>query len=76
MFILSIIYTGSWVLSLLIRTNLTVSKCNENASSVMEIDNDNEDPQLCASLACDIYNHLRMAEVNLHQIIVFSLCLN
>ncbi|XP_078174485.1 cyclin-A1-4-like [Carex rostrata] len=39
-----------------------VSKCNENASSVMEIDNDNEDPQLCASLACDIYNHLRMAE--------------
>jgi hypothetical protein len=39
----------------------------------MEIDNDNEDPQLCASLACDIYNHLRLAEVSLHKIIGISL---
>ncbi|KAJ1685045.1 hypothetical protein LUZ63_016435 [Rhynchospora breviuscula] len=39
-----------------------VSKCNGDAPAVMEIDNDYEDPQLCASLACDIYHHLRIAE--------------
>lgn len=28
------------------------------------IDGNHEDPQLCATLTCDIYKHLRQAEVN------------
>jgi cyclin A len=30
---------------------------------VCDVDNDFEDPQLCATLASDIYMHLREAEV-------------
>ncbi|KAJ4756541.1 Cyclin family protein [Rhynchospora pubera] len=38
------------------------SKWNGDASCVMEIDNDADDPQICAPLASDIYKHLRIAE--------------
>ena len=31
---------------------------------VVDVDNNYDDPQFCASLACDIYHHLREAEVN------------
>jgi hypothetical protein len=30
---------------------------------IVDIDNNHEDPQLCATLAFDIYKHLRVAEV-------------
>jgi hypothetical protein len=33
--------------------------------SICDVDNDLEDPQLCAMLASDIYMHLRDAEVTL-----------
>ena len=45
------------------------NKWKKNAPAPMEIDrvcdvdNDLEDPQLCATLASDIYMHLREAEV-------------
>jgi cyclin A len=45
------------------------NKWKKNAPAPMEIDrvcdvdNDFEDPQLCATLASDIYMHLREAEV-------------
>lgn len=45
------------------------NKWKKNAHAPMEIDricdvdNDFEDPQLCATLAFDIYMHLREAEV-------------
>lgn len=29
----------------------------------IDVDHNHKDPQLCASIACDIYKHLRMAEV-------------
>jgi cyclin-A len=32
---------------------------------ICNVDNDFEDPQLCATLASDIYMHLREAEVTL-----------
>ncbi|KAJ1696460.1 hypothetical protein LUZ63_004972 [Rhynchospora breviuscula] len=41
---------------------IPVSKWNGDASCVMEIDNDADDPQICAPLAGDIYKHLRIAE--------------
>lgn len=31
--------------------------------NIFDIDNNHEDPKLCATLACDIYKHLREAEV-------------
>lgn len=30
---------------------------------VVDVDNDYTDPQLCATIACDIYQHLRASEV-------------
>ncbi|CAN1240176.1 CYCA1-2 [Linum grandiflorum] len=30
---------------------------------IVDLDTEFEDPQLCASIACDIYNHLRATEV-------------
>ncbi|KAF4352961.1 hypothetical protein F8388_008382 [Cannabis sativa] len=46
--------------------------CNRDVSVEMEIDDDQivdvdsnfMDPQLCATIACDIYKHLRASEVN------------
>jgi len=35
----------------------------ETADSIIDVDTNHNDPQLCATLACDIYKHLRMAEV-------------
>lgn len=35
----------------------------EGDGSVADIDNRFMDPQLCATLACDIYKHLRASEV-------------
>uniref|UniRef100_A0A1D1YEE9 Cyclin-A1-1 n=1 Tax=Anthurium amnicola TaxID=1678845 RepID=A0A1D1YEE9_9ARAE len=32
------------------------------ALEVVDVDSNYSDPQMCATLACDIYNHLRMAE--------------
>ncbi|KAL0853963.1 hypothetical protein Bca101_059115 [Brassica carinata] len=34
----------------------------ENKDKVVNIDNNDADPQLCATFACDIYKHLRAAE--------------
>lgn len=33
--------------------------------AIFDADNNYEDPQMCATLACDIYKHLRVAEVTL-----------
>ncbi|XP_020246640.1 cyclin-A1-1 isoform X2 [Asparagus officinalis] len=30
--------------------------------NIIDVDDDHKDPQLCATLACDIYKHLRIAE--------------
>lgn len=35
----------------------------QTAERIVDADNNFEDPQLCATLACDIYNYLRNAEV-------------
>jgi len=35
----------------------------EMADSIIDVDTNHNDPQLCATLACDIYKHLRIAEV-------------
>lgn len=35
----------------------------EYVGNIVDVDGDHKDPQLCATIACDIYNHLRMAEV-------------
>lgn len=37
----------------------------ENRDKVVNIDNNDADPQLVATFACDIYKHLRAAEVNI-----------
>ncbi|KAK8949006.1 Beta-galactosidase 8 [Platanthera zijinensis] len=34
----------------------------EVARMIANVDDNDEDPQLCASLACDVYKHLRLAE--------------
>ncbi|KAJ0989424.1 hypothetical protein J5N97_007780 [Dioscorea zingiberensis] len=34
----------------------------ETLDNVIDLDSDNKDPQFCATLACDIYKHLRIAE--------------
>lgn len=34
----------------------------EYVGNIVDVDGDHKDPQLCATIACDIYNHLRMAE--------------
>lgn len=41
----------------------------EMADSIVDVDDNHKDPQLCAALACDIYKHLRLAEV------IFFFCL-
>lgn len=37
----------------------------------VDVDHNHKDPQLCASIACDIYKHLRAAEVIFHLIYKF-----
>ncbi|KAJ6797188.1 putative cyclin-A1-1 [Iris pallida] len=34
----------------------------EITDGIFDVDNNHKDPQLCATLACDIYNHLRATE--------------
>ncbi|KAL5732048.1 Cyclin-A1-3 [Ranunculus cassubicifolius] len=34
----------------------------EISDKIFDIDNNHNDPQLCATIACDIYNHLRASE--------------
>ncbi|KAF5725311.1 hypothetical protein HS088_TW23G00032 [Tripterygium wilfordii] len=36
----------------------------ETDDKIVNVDNNYTDPQLCATIACDIYNHLRATEVN------------
>ncbi|KAL5722560.1 Cyclin-A1-1 [Ranunculus cassubicifolius] len=36
--------------------------CPEISDKIFDIDNNHNDPQLCATIACDIYNHLRASE--------------
>lgn len=45
-----------------------VNICNRDAAidtdvEMADIDDDDMDPQLCATIACDIYKHLRASEV-------------
>ena len=35
----------------------------EAGDKIVDIDDNLEDPQLCATIACDIYKHLRASEV-------------
>lgn len=35
----------------------------ETVDKVVDIDNNFMDPQFCATIACDIYKHLRVSEV-------------
>ncbi|KAF8390830.1 hypothetical protein HHK36_023129 [Tetracentron sinense] len=35
----------------------------ERTDKIVEVDNDSKDPQLCVSIACDIYKHLRASEI-------------
>lgn len=35
----------------------------EKNGKIVEIDDNFEDPQFCATMACDIYQHLRASEV-------------
>jgi len=35
----------------------------ETADSIIDVDTNHNDPQLCTTLAFDIYKHLRIAEV-------------
>lgn len=32
---------------------------------IVDVDENLDDPQLCATIACDIYNHLRASEVQI-----------
>lgn len=47
----------------------------ETFDQVVDIDNNVMDPQCCATIACDIYKHLRVSEVCilLHNML-YSLC--
>lgn len=35
----------------------------ETDDKIVNLDDNYEDPQLCATIACDIYKHLRASEV-------------
>lgn len=51
---------------------ITVNICNRDAVvdsctkavKMVDIDDNDTDPQLCATIACDIYKHLRASEVD------------
>lgn len=37
----------------------------EAGDKIVNVDDNLEDPQLCATIACDIYKHLRASEVRI-----------
>jgi cyclin A len=43
----------------------------ETDDKIVNVDDNYQDPQLCATIACDIYKHLRASEVEYS-----SLCAN
>lgn len=38
----------------------------ESDDNIVDIDENLDDPQLCATIACDIYKHLRASEVHIY----------